>query len=405
MTVRHLALTLLCTKALHKTGLRERSQAVLGTVLAFVTAFMLLVTLTIEQAAAHEVRPMIATLTAGDSGSVEVALSINVEAAMAGIGVEHDDTSDSPAAPVYDRLRELPPDTLSREFREFAPTFLDGLEVEFDGQPVVLTISEVEIPHVGNTALARISRIVLTGQVPSDAHDFTWRLDPSLGDSVVRVRSPGADEILYATHVPTGETAGPVSLSVPQPQTMAEVFTDYLWIGFTHILPKGLDHILFVVGLFLLSTRPSTLVWQVSAFTVAHTLTIALATLGIVNVPGSVVEPLIALSIAWIGVENMLTVRLHRWRLAVVFGFGLLHGLGFASVLEQIGLSTTHFATGLIAFNIGVELGQLTVIALCFLAVGWFMRWHRYRQAVVIPGSLAITLVALFWVVERTVPA
>ncbi len=98
-----------------------------------------------------------------------------------------------------------------------------------------------------------------------------------------------------------------------------------------------------------------------------------------------------------------MTVRLHRWRLAVVFGFGLLHGLGFASVLEEIGLSATHFATGLIAFNIGVELGQLTVIALCFLAVGWFMRWHRYRQAVVMPGSLAITIVALFWVVERTI--
>lgn len=144
------------------------------------------------------------------------------------------------------------------------------------------------------------------------------------------------------------------------------------------------------------------LVWQISAFTVAHTVTIALGTLGVVNVPAWVVEPLIALSIAWIGIENILTVKLHRWRLAVVFVFGLLHGLGFASVLKEIGLSATHFVTGLLAFNIGVELGQLTVIALCFLAVGWLMHWQRYRQAVVVPGSLVITVVAIAWFVERT---
>ena len=348
---------------------------------------------------------MIATLTAADGGSVEVDLSINIEAAMAGIGPEHEDTSDSPAAPLYDRLREMPPEALSREFRAFAPLFLDRLDIDFDGGEAAPTISEITIPPVDNTSLARISNVTLTAQVPAGTRSFTWRLDRSLGDSVVRVRAPGSDEIEFATHVAAGETAGPVDLRGPEAQSTAEVFSDYLWIGFTHILPKGLDHILFVVGLFLLSSRLSTLAWQVSAFTVAHTLTIALGTLGIVNIPGWIVEPLIALSIAWIAIENMLTVRLHRWRLAMVFGFGLLHGLGFASVLGEIGLSTTHFVTGLVAFNVGVELGQLAVLALCFLAVGWLMRWPQYRTAVVMPASLAIAIIALFWVVERTVLA
>ncbi|MEX2553621.1 MAG: HupE/UreJ family protein [Actinomycetota bacterium] len=405
MALQHVAQTLLAVNPLYKTGHRDRRQAVLGLAVAFFTALLLLITFAIQEGSAHEVRPMIATVTAGDGGSVEVALSINLEAAMAGIGPEHDDTSDSPAAPIYDRLRALAPEELSREFRAFAPIFLDRLDIDFDGGDATPTISEMAIPPVDNTSLARISNITLTAQAPAGSRSFTWRLDRNLGDSVVRVRSSGSDEIEFATHVPAGETAGPVDLHAPQTQTAAEVFSDYLRLGFTHILPKGLDHILFVVGLFLLSSRLSTLAWQVSAFTVAHTLTIALGTLGIVNIPGWIVEPLIALSIAWIAIENMLTIRLHRWRLAMVFGFGLLHGLGFASVLGEIGLSTSHFVTGLVAFNVGVELGQLAVLALCFLAVGWLMRWPRYRTAVVMPASLAIAMIALFWVVERTVMA
>ncbi|CAN5799578.1 hypothetical protein BH23PLA1_BH23PLA1_41510 [soil metagenome] len=406
MTCQHGAPTFPAMDPLHKTGQRERRQVVPGPALAFLTALMLLFPLTIQESSAHEVRPMIATLTAGDGGSVEVALSINLEAAMAGIGPEHADTSDSPAAPVYDRLRQLPPEALSREFREFAPTFLERLDIGFNGGNAPLTISDVDVPPVDNTSLARISNITLTAQVPAGTRSLTWRLDRSLlGDSVIRVRAPGSDEVEYATHVPAGESSGPVDLHAPQTQTTAQVFSDYVWIGFTHILPKGLDHILFVVGLFLLSSRLSTLAWQVSAFTFAHTITIALGTLGLVTIPGWIVEPLIALSIAWIAIENMLTVRLHRWRLAMVFGFGLLHGLGFASVLGEIGLSTSHFVTGLVAFNVGVELGQLAVLALCFLAVGWLMRWPQYRTAVVMPASLAIAMIALFWVVERTVMA
>jgi hydrogenase/urease accessory protein HupE len=137
-----------------------------------------------------------------------------------------------------------------------------------------------------------------------------------------------------------------------------EVFRDYIGIGFTHIVPKGLDHILFVVGLFLLSPRLKPLLIQITSFTVAHSVTLALAMLGVISAPASIVEPLIAASIVFIAVENLATNRLSPWRPFVVFGFGLLHGLGFAGVLTEIGLSPAHFASGLIAFNVGVELGS-----------------------------------------------
>lgn len=120
------------------------------------------------------------------------------------------------------------------------------------------------------------------------------------------------------------------------------------------------------MGLFLLSTRLTALLWQVTAFTLAHTVTLALGVTGVVAVAPAIVEPLIALSIVYIAAENLITKRLHPWRPVVVLCFGLLHGLGFAGVLEEVGLSANHFVTGLLAFNVGVELGQLAVIAVCF---------------------------------------
>lgn len=185
-------------------------------------------------------------------------------------------------------------------------------------------------------------------------------------------------------------------------ETVGEVVKNYLELGFLHIIPLGFDHILFVIGLFLLSPRLKELLWQISAFTVAHTLTLALGATGVVSLSATIVEPLIALSIVWVGVENLLTNKLHRWRIGVIFCFGLLHGLGFAGVLREIGLSGTHFYSALLSFNLGVELGQLAVITLCFLAVGWARQHYDYHQRVVVPASYAIAIIAAYWVFERT---
>jgi hypothetical protein len=129
---------------------------------------------------------------------------------------------------------------------------------------------------------------------------------------------------------------------------------------------------------------------------------LALGIYGVVSVPAAIVEPLIAASIIFVAVENLFTDRLHRWRPVAVFGFGLLHGLGFAGVLSDVGLPRAQFVTGLIGFNVGVELGQLAVIAACFLGVGlWFRHRHWYRRAVAMPASLAVAVVAAYWFVER----
>jgi len=180
-----------------------------------------------------------------------------------------------------------------------------------------------------------------------------------------------------------------------------EKFFLFTKAGVEHIIPKGLDHILFVLGLFFSSLLFRPLLWQVTAFTLAHTITLALAALGFVQIPATIVEPLIALSIVWIAIENCVFKKPSNWRPAIVFCFGLLHGLGFAVVLGEYGLPEGNLITSLLAFNIGVEIGQLLVLLAAAALVWFIMRKPWYRQRIQIPVSIGIAVVGLFWFIER----
>lgn len=177
----------------------------------------------------------------------------------------------------------------------------------------------------------------------------------------------------------------------------------YLKLGFTHILPLGLDHILFVLSIFFLSSRLSTVLWQATAFTVAHSITLGLAMYGFIKPLPAVIEPVIALSIFFVAVENLLSSELKPGRIAIVFLFGLVHGMGFASVLTELGLPPNDYLLALLSFNGGVELGQIAVILGAYLLVGrWFSDRSWYRARVVNPASALIALVAMYWTIERT---
>ena len=173
--------------------------------------------------------------------------------------------------------------------------------------------------------------------------------------------------------------------------------------GFLHVLPLGVDHILFVLGIFLLSRKWKPLLFQVSAFTLAHTLTLGMATVGWVSVPSSIVEPIIAGSIAFVAVENIFFPKYHTRRLIIVFLFGLIHGLGFAGALSDLSLDPAVLITSLIGFNLGVEGGQLAVILLAFIGVCRFKDEQKYRRGVVIPVSLAIAGLGIYWMIERII--
>jgi hydrogenase/urease accessory protein HupE len=200
-----------------------------------------------------------------------------------------------------------------------------------------------------------------------------------------------------------GQTSTPFVLASPAPMAdRVRTAWRYLVLGFTHILPNGLDHMLFVLGIYLLSGRARTVFWQVSAFTVAHSITLGLSMYGIVSASPRIVEPMIALSIAYVAIENLFLSELKSWRVALVFAFGLLHGLGFAGALKELGLPRTEFLTALVTFNAGVEAGQLTVIAAAFMLIGWHCAnrtWYRAR--IVVPASMLIACTAVYWTIER----
>jgi hypothetical protein len=251
----------------------------------------------------------------------------------------------------------------------------------------------------------------LEGKLPAGARSVSFRFPEIMGIVGVTVSRPGQTPLALVAN--TGEATEPIpvqlgNVAVNPPNTVpvAEpgrwfVVRQFVALGFEHILPEGTDHILFVLGLFLLSCRLKPLLWQVTAFTVAHSITLALSMYGVFRLPSSVVEPLIAASITFVAVENICSPKLTPWRPVVVFCFGLIHGLGFSSALMELGLPRHDFATALVSFNCGVELGQLTVIAAAFFVVGWWRNRTWYRPVIVIPLSALIAATGIFWTVQR----
>jgi HupE / UreJ protein len=299
------------------------------------------------------------------------------------------------------RSGTLSPAEYQRYIEDLQSEFLTHVSVSFDGitvRPRFEYVPDAQSdPNGPPTATIRLS-----GTVPPDSRTFAWRYDLTYATYALTVKPSGA-AVERTEWLEGGQVSAPVHLdrhlAAPSRATIA---VTYLALGFTHILPKGLDHILFVLGLFLFSRRLKSMLWQVSAFTVAHSITLGLTLYGVVSLPPSVVEPLIALSIVYVAVENLMTAELKPWRVALVFGFGLLHGMGFAGVLRELGLPRAEFMTGLITFNVGVEAGQLTVIAAAALLVAyWSKNRAVYRRLVVVPGSALIALVGLYWTIER----
>jgi hypothetical protein len=283
----------------------------------------------------------------------------------------------------------------------FDDIFRRRLRVAFDGSAVHPAIDYSVSPPADRTSPA-VAIIRLTGSIPRGARTLTWTYAWTFASYALTVRRDRLERPATAW-LEGGQTSAPIALSGGAPAVdRLETARRYLILGFTHIVPSGLDHVLFVLGIFLLSGGTRSVLWQVSAFTVAHSITLGLSIYGLVTGPPALVEPMIALSIAYVAIENVFFSELRSWRVALVFTFGLVHGLGFAGALKELGLPRSEFLTALVTFNVGVEAGQLTVIAAAFLLVGWHCRAREwYRSRVVIPASVAIACTAIYWTVQR----
>jgi len=348
---------------------------------------------------AHDLEFTFAVVVLRSDGSYQADITVDLDALALGVGLGAN------SAVLANRLATLASSDLEIRISDARRVLTEGITLRFDG---VSPVSILDFPEVGKlmnddppSFLGLTARFA--GRIPVNGGTLTVEADrrfPPLYLTIIdQVNHRDMQEIVPRGVASTAYTLGPFSDGAEG--TRWSTVRHYVLLGFQHIIPEGFDHMLFVLGLFLLSPGLATLFWQVSAFTIAHTVTLALSTYGLVTLAPDIVEPLIALSIAYVAVENLFTNRMRRSRFVVVFVFGLLHGLGFAGVLGTLGLPDEHFLISLLGFNLGVELGQISVLAVAFVCVGWALRRSWYRGLVQRPVSGAIALTGLYLFVLR----
>jgi hypothetical protein len=316
--------------------------------------------------------------------------------------VEHVDRwrLDSPAMPLpckgeFVARARLPRD--ARGIRVRAPVVFDGiiLSVSVPGHEVVfLPVAAGEESPTFDVRLAGGADEGAADEAGAEAEEVDGAGEEDAGDGASRDEEARGPSAVASTPPLLADEIGPSWL---------EVAWRYAVLGFRHIVPKGHDHALFILGLFLLNKRVRDVLWQTTAFTIAHTCTLSLATLGLVAAPEWIVEPIIAASIAFIAIENIVTTRVSPWRPAIAFLFGLVHGMGFAAGLVEIGLPTDQLATAIVGFGVGVEAGHLAILAAAYVTLGWWRERTWYRGYVAIPLSAIIAAIAVFWFVERVI--
>jgi hydrogenase/urease accessory protein HupE len=299
------------------------------------------------------------------------------------------------------RTPALPPAQLRARLQTLAPELAKAAEIRFGG---VRVEPHVEVLPIDEHAQPTSVTVRFSGEIPKQAGAFVWRYHLTYAAYALALENEGHGAPVRQW-LDADQASLPFSLARDVlPPTRLEVVRQYLLLGYTHIVPYGLDHILFVLGIFLLSTKLKPVLLQVTAFTIAHSITLGLTIYGLVHVSPRIVEPMIALSIAYVAIENLTTSQLKPWRVAIVFAFGLLHGMGFAGVLAELGLPRSEFLPALVSFNVGVEAGQLSVIATAYVLVAWWAQTKPwYRPRFVLPASAAIAATGIFWTVQRLV--
>ena len=357
----------------------------------------------IQSSYAHELRPSIANLNIYEEDNITnatLSIRLNLEAIIAEVDMNHSNTKESKQSDQYESLRNMGAVELLEKFNSKIKNLQNKIYLISTNSNYNLVLLNIDIPGVGNTSVARNTIVDFDIQnIKDEDLKFSW--DKNLGSIILRVNSTN-NENLYSKTLETGKKSGWFNPKNKKEVDFFDNIKSYTHLGFKHIIPKGLDHILFVLALFLLTPKIKPLLLQVSIFTLAHTITLFLGVLNLITIPSIIVEPIIALSICFIAIENLFTENIRKTRPYIIFIFGLLHGLGFAGILNEIGISDGLFISSLISFNVGVELGQISVIFLFYVFIALlFQKRLWYRNRVTRPLSLIIASIGLYWFIQR----
>lgn len=352
----------------------------------------------------HEIKPSIIDYKI-EENNILLNIRLNAELILSDIDASKiTDTNSSSFSDIYDSLRLLTEDKLRELFIESWTDIQSKINFNINDETRKLEFLDLVIETNKNFEISRESIVYLKFSINEDAEFFTFKWDEKFGPIIIReIDDLKDDDDLYTEYLQSGLKTDKIFIKERNVKSIFKSIVDYFILGIQHIIPKGLDHILFIVGLFFFSVNLRPLLIQVTMFTIAHSITLIFVTVSFININPLIVEPIIALSIAYVGIENIFKKYVKEYlRYFIIFFFGLLHGLGFALVLSDIGYQSSKLILNLISFNLGIEAAQILIILFLYFVIGvTFSNKKYYKYIFQIPVSLFIALVGIYWFFDR----
>lgn len=355
-------------------------------------------------AISHEIRPSIADYKI-EENILYFDIRLNAELILSGIDASNiTDTNSSPLSATYDDLRSLTRENLKILLIESWDDIQSKINLNINDSSTKFELVDINIEANRDFEISRDSIIYLKHELDEDDEFLTFKWSEKYGPIIIReINELKKEDDLYTEYLQAGLQTDKIFIKSENTQSIFKSIINYFILGIQHIIPKGLDHILFIVGLFFFSVTLRPLLIQVTMFTIAHSITLIFVSVSYINVNPLIVEPIIALSIAYVGIENIFKQYVKEYlRYIIIFFFGLLHGLGFALVLSDIGYQSSKLILNLISFNLGIEAAQIFIILFLYILLGIkFSNKKYYRYIFQVPVSLFIALVGIYWFFER----
>ena len=352
----------------------------------------------------HEIKPSIADFTY-DENYLNFKIRLNAELILSDIDASIVSNTDSSSlSEIYDKFRTLSKKDLEKIFQNSWSDISSNIDIKINNESKKIILIKTEVEDIKNFEISRDTHVYFRVLIDKNSEKFTFRWIKNFGPIILReINNNKLEDELVTEYLQPGIESNQFSFREKNFSKTLNSFSKFFVLGLQHIIPKGLDHILFIFGLFLFSSSLKKLITQITIFTIAHSITLIFVSLSLIRINPQIVEPIIALTIFYVGVENIFKNYIKEYlRYIVILFFGLLHGLGFALVLSDIGYRSTDLFINLISFNIGIEVAQISIVLALYLLIALnFAKNKNYRILFQVPSSLLISCIGLYWFFER----
>ncbi len=352
----------------------------------------------------HEIKPSIADFNY-DGSYLNFKIRLNAELILSNIDASNISNTDaSPLSEIYDKFRILNKNDLLEAIQSSWNEIRSNIDIKINNKSKKIILNKIQIEEIKNFEISRDTFVYFSVLLDNNSEQFTFRWNKNYGPIILReINKHKLEDELITEYLQSGIESNTFSFRENNFNKTFNSFIKFFVLGIQHIIPKGLDHILFICGLFLFSSSLKKLITQITIFTIAHSITLIFVSLSLMRINPQIVEPIIALSIVYVGVENIFKNYVKEYlRYIVILFFGLLHGLGFALVLSDIGYKSSDLFINLISFNIGIEVAQISIVLVLYLLIALnFAKNKNYRIFFQVPSSILISSIGLYWFFER----